>query len=78
MPYCLRVVLERLCRKNDLRTGNPSQSLFLIGQPRKLERAYSTCASTSPLSMPWTCPKRSMFIASIPRNERPSSIKGTL
>jgi len=29
--------LERLCRKNELRTGNPSQSLFLIGQLRKFE-----------------------------------------
>ena len=27
---------KRLCRKNDLRTGNPYQSLLLIGQFRKV------------------------------------------
>lgn len=28
---------KRLCRKNDLRTGNPPQFLFLIGQLQKFE-----------------------------------------
>ena len=28
---------KRLCRKNDLRTGNPPQSLFLTGQFQKVE-----------------------------------------
>lgn len=29
--------LMGLCRKNEFRTGNPSQSLFLIGQFQKVE-----------------------------------------
>ena len=33
----LLVQLKGLCRKDDLRTGNPYQSLFLIGQFQKVE-----------------------------------------
>jgi hypothetical protein len=38
LPLELQATSEqRLCRKNELRTGDPSQSLFVIGQFQKVE-----------------------------------------
>ena len=60
----------RLCRKNDLRTGNPSQSLFPTGQFQKVETptllrlAHRLCQHQE------TCPLRTMFIASNPLKVR--------
>ena len=58
---------KRLCRKNDLRTGNPPQSLFLIGQFQKVETPTLPVLAHHLFQPQEACPLRTMFIASIPR-----------
>ena len=68
---------SRLCRKNELRTGNFSSSMFIIGQLRKFETRILSGNRTLPLLTTATCPLRSisMCIASIPRNVRRALLK---
>ncbi len=79
MRAVFQLVLERrlswLCRKNDLRTGNPPQSIFLIGQLRKVETPTLPVLAhrmTQPLGLARV---RIIFIASIPRNVRSSAVE---
>jgi len=66
-----------LCRKNDLRTDNPSQSLFVIGQFQKVETPTLLMLEYRLFQRQENCPLRIMFIASNPLKERQSRVERT-
>ncbi len=66
-----------LCRRNDLRTGKPSQSLFLIGQFQKVETPTLLMFAHRLVQHQENCPMRFIFIASNPLKERQSRVERT-